>query len=174
MTHSIGFPPVAAPDARVLILGSLPGIESLRRRQYYGKPGNSFWWIMGHLAGANPELPYEARLTCLTQHKIALWDVCASATRPGSLDASIIANSVIPNDFAPFLSVHPDIELICLNGTAAATMFTKLVLPKLNPSQAAIRRERLPSTSPAHAALRPAQKLERWREILCPSPGGHA
>ena len=166
MTHSIGFPPVAAADARVLILGSLPGTESLRRQQYYAKPGNSFWWIMGQIANAAPDLPYAARLERLVQHRIALWDVCAAAIRPGSLDSSIVASSVIANDFAGFLAAHPLIRLICLNGGSAATMFTRLVLPQLAPPQAAIRRERLPSTSPAHATLRPAEKLEIWRAVL--------
>jgi hypoxanthine-DNA glycosylase len=166
MTHSIGFPPIARPDARVLILGSLPGTESLRVRQYYGKPGNSFWWIMGNLTGATPDLPYPHRLEILMRHHIALWDVCAEATRPGSLDASIVPQSVVVNDIAGFLHAHPAIELVCLNGTAASTMFAKRIVPTLTPAQAAIRRARLPSTSPAHASLRPAGKLEIWRKII--------
>jgi TDG/mug DNA glycosylase family protein len=166
MTRSVGFPPVSASDARVLILGSLPGGESLRRQQYYAKPGNSFWWIMGHLAGAAPELPYEERLRRLTGHGIALWDVCASATRPGSLDSSIVPASVVANDFAGFLKAHPRIVRIGLNGAAAAKMYARLVLPGLAAQQAALLRVVLPSTSPAHAARRPAQKLEIWREML--------
>jgi hypoxanthine-DNA glycosylase len=166
LTHSTGFPPVARADARVLILGSLPGTESLRLQQYYGKPGNSFWWIMGQLIGATPDLPYPARLETLQRHRIALWDVCKQATRPGSLDASIVPHSVVVNDIGGFLHSHPAIELICLNGTAAFTMFGKRIAPTLTPAQAALRRERLPSTSPAHAMLRPAEKLSIWRGVL--------
>jgi hypoxanthine-DNA glycosylase len=166
MTHCVGFPAVAEPDARVLILGSLPGAESLRRQQYYAKPGNSFWFIMGELAGASPDLPYAERLARLRASRVALWDVCAAATRPGSLDASIVPASVVANDFAAFLAAHPAIRLIGHNGASSFTLYQRLVLPGLPAAAAAIPRVRLPSTSPAHASLRPAQKLVVWREVL--------
>lgn len=161
-----GFPPVAAPDARVLILGSLPGRDSLRRQEYYARPANCFWWIMGELAGAGPELPYQTRLARLIERRIALWDVCASAIRPGSLDARIVAASVVPNDIAGFLAGHPLIETICLNGGAAAAMFARHIRPGLASAQAALPQRRLPSTSPAFAAQSRAAKLAVWKEAL--------
>ncbi len=162
----IAFPPVARADARVLILGSLPGEESLRRGEYYGKKANRFWWIMGALAGAPPEMPYPERLQRLQERRIALWDVCASAFRTGSLDSAIQRASVVPNDFAAFFAAHPQIALVCFNGRPAAKLYQDLVLPTVPSAAAAIRRAILPSTSPAHAAMPPETKLAQWRAVL--------
>ena len=159
----MGFPPVSRGDARVLILGSLPGERSLRLGQYYAHRANRFWWIMACLVGAAPELPYPTRLDRLRAHRIALWDVCAAAMRPGSLDANILSPSVEANDFAGFLGHHPEIRLICFNGGAAAGLFRRKVTAAL-PS--GVRTRQLPSTSPAHAALRPEEKLALWRAAL--------
>ncbi len=158
--QSVGFPPVAAADARVLILGSLPGAMSLARREYYAQPRNAFWTIMGALIGAAPELPYAERLDRLVAARIALWDVCASGFRPGSLDSAIRPGSVIPNDFGAFFAAHREIGVVCFNGAKAADLFARLV-PGLP-----VRRMVLPSTSPAHAGMPLATKLERWREGL--------
>ena len=157
---------MARPDARVLVLGSLPGQVSLSERQYYAQPRNDFWKIMGVLVGASSERPYADRLQALMAHRIALWDVCASAQRPGSLDASICHATVVVNDFAGFFRAHPHIGLICFNGRTAAELYRRFVLPALPESLQAIRREALPSTSPAHAAMRFDQKLARW-SIVC-------
>ncbi len=166
MAISQGFPPVAGQSAKILILGSLPGSESLRRKQYYAMPQNRFWWTMGQLFGAHPERPYEQRLETLLQAGIALWDVCHAAHRPGSLDSAIVGHTVIPNPFAPFLAAHPRIALICFNGSGAENLFNRFVLPTLAPAQAATARVRLPSTSPAHAAMRIEEKLAKWRSAL--------
>jgi hypoxanthine-DNA glycosylase len=158
--QSVGFPPVAAADARVLILGSLPGAMSLARREYYAQPRNAFWPIMGALVGAAPGLPYPARLERLMAARIALWDVCASGFRPGSLDSAIRPGSVVANDFAAFFAGHREIGLVCFNGAKAAELFSRLVGREL-----AVRRVVLPSTSPAHAGMPLAMKLERWRVV---------
>jgi len=162
---SQGFPPIARRDARVLVLGSLPGRESLRRRQYYAQPRNAFWPIMGALCGAGPQLAYRARARRLAASGIALWDVCRAAARAGSLDASIVARSVVVNDFGAFLARHPGIGLVCFNGRTAAALYRRHVLPALAPRLRALATLELPSTSPAHAALPPAAKLERWRAL---------
>ena len=163
--HSQGFPPVARRNARVLVLGSLPGQESLRRRQYYAQPRNAFWPIMGALCGAAPDLPYRTRTRRLAASGIALWDVCATAFRAGSLDASIVAGSVVVNDFGAFLARHIGIRLVCFNGRTAAALWRRHVLPALAPHAAGLATLELPSTSPAHAALPLAAKLERWRAL---------
>jgi TDG/mug DNA glycosylase family protein len=168
--HSQGFPPIARRDARVLVLGSLPGQESLRRRQYYAQPRNGFWPIMGALCGAGPELPYRARTRRLAAGGIALWDVCATAFRAGSLDAAIVAGSVVVNDFGAFLARHPAIRLVCFNGRTAAALYRRHVLPALGPAARALPTLELPSTSPAHAALPPAAKLARWRALAAELP----
>jgi hypoxanthine-DNA glycosylase len=161
-----GFAPVSRPGARVLVLGSLPGRVSLREQQYYAQPRNDFWKIMGALVGASPERPYADRLEALKAHRVALWDVCASAQRPGSLDASIRHATVVANDFVSFFQAHPQIDLICFNGRKAADLYRRFVLPALPEYLQTIRCESLPSTSPAHAAMRFEQKLARW-SIVC-------
>lgn len=166
---SVGFPPVARPDARVLVLGSLPGRMSLARRQYYAQPRNAFWKITGELFGFDPALDYESRLHCLAESHVALWDTCASAVRPGSLDARIRHDSVVPNDFGPFLLGHARIARICFNGATAAALFERRVLPGLPAPLQALPRLRMPSTSPAHAGVSHARKLAAWREALEPA-----
>jgi double-stranded uracil-DNA glycosylase len=162
----VAFEPVARTDARVLILGSLPGEESLRLGEYYGKKTNRFWWIMGELVGAAPDMAYADRLERLRQRHVALWDVCASAYRAGSLDKNILTPSVVPNDFAAFLAAHPQIALIGFNGRPAEKLFRDLVLSTLPATAAATPRAVLPSTSPAHASMPPTAKLALWRETL--------
>ena len=158
-----GFPPIAAPDARLLILGSLPGQASLAAHQYYAQPHNVFWLIMGELFGAGPDVPYEERAVRLRASGIALWDVCKAAVRPGSLDASIDLETVVINDFARFVHAHPRIAHVCVNGGTARRLYVKRVQPVLPDPLSALPLHLLPSTSPAHASLRFAQKLERWR-----------
>ncbi|HEX6734215.1 MAG TPA: DNA-deoxyinosine glycosylase [Azonexus sp.] len=161
-----GFPPVAAADARILVLGSMPGQASLDAVRYYAHPRNAFWRIMGELLRFAPELPYEQRLQRLTAAGIALWDVIAACERYGSLDADIVAGSVQANDFAGFFATHPGISRIYFNGMAAETAFRRHVQPGLAgrlPPQ-----HRLPSTSPAHAARGYAEKLSAWSVIVAP------
>jgi TDG/mug DNA glycosylase family protein len=162
---SAGFPPVARADARVLILGSLPGVASIEAQQYYAQPRNAFWRIMGELVGAGPELDYRSRLAQLERRRIALWDVAAMAVRPGSLDAAIVGSTVEANDFASLFARCRSIELICFNGAKAAELYRRRVLPGLDAASAAIASCRLPSTSPAHAGMSYEQKLDRWRIV---------
>lgn len=159
------FPPISAPDARILILGSMPGEASLTAQQYYAHPMNAFWRIMGELVGAGPDLPYPARTQILVAHRIAVWDVLKSCIRPGSLDASI--RDEAPNDFAQFFSGHPQLTHVALNGGKAAASFKKHAARHC-PAHVTITA--LPSTSPAHAARSFAEKLALWRAAL---PIGH-
>ena len=163
--ESRGFPPIAAPDARLLILGSLPGQASLAAHQYYAQPHNAFWRIMGELFGAGPDVPYDERAARLRASEIALWDVCQAAVRPGSLDASIDLETVVINDFERFFRGHPRIAHVCVNGGTAHRLYVKRVQPILPHPLSALPLHLLPSTSPAHASLRFAQKLERWRVL---------
>lgn len=161
---SFGFEAVAAPDARVLILGTLPGAVSLACGQYYAQPRNAFWKIMEELIGASPTLPYEKRVECLIAKRLALWDVCARAQRVGSLDAAI--KKMQPNDFTTFLLTHPEVTLICFNGAKAAAFFRRHVSPTLAPPASLIRQAVLPSTSPAHATVSFENKVAAWRAAL--------
>ncbi|MDP1536801.1 MAG: DNA-deoxyinosine glycosylase [Burkholderiales bacterium] len=160
------FAPIADVSARVLILGSMPGIESLRAGQYYAHPRNAFWRIMGDLVGASPDMPYVARTRRLKITGIALWDVLAACARVGSLDAAIDERSIIANDLVSFLARRPGIHHVFFNGATAERCFRVHVQPALETG--ALKLLRLPSTSPAHAARSYADKLCAWRAILKP------
>ena len=163
---SHGFAPVARADARVLILGTLPGQASLTAHEYYAQPRNAFWTIMGALFGATRDLPYPARLERLTHQRIALWDVCAAAHRPGSLDASIDLATLRPNRFDTFYEAHRRIERVCLNGQTAAKLYARYVWPLLDARARALPLCVLPSTSPAHASVPLARKHAAWAAAL--------
>ncbi len=156
------FEPVSDPDARILILGSMPGRRSLERNQYYAHPSNAFWKIMGELVGAHPEMPYQERLAVLRTAGIALWDVLDSCVRETSMDSDIRRESA--NDFSSFFARHPHITQVFFNGSKAEQCFRKFVLDKQ--SMPPLKLHRLPSTSPAHAGLRYADKLKAWRAVM--------
>ena len=159
------FPPIETGNVDTLILGSLPGRRSLEMQQYYAHPHNAFWKLIGIIFDADGELPYARRVKILTRHRIALWDVLAAATRPGSLDSSIVHASVRVNDFEAFFRAHPRLRRVFFNGRKAEQMFARFAVPKLGAEFPAIRYECLPSTSPAHAGMTFAKKLDRWRRI---------
>ena len=165
MTKSYSFAPVADAHACVLVLGSLPGRVSLAKQQYYGLPQNAFWKIMGELFGFAPAASYARRLECLRSNSVALWDVCRSAHRPGSLDSAIEHHSVRANDFASFFNNHPAVGAIFFNGAKAAMLYARLVSPVLPQEFQGLARTILPSTSPAHASLSYDAKLKRWAEV---------
>ena len=157
-----GFPAIARTDARVLILGSLPGARSILATQYYAHPQNAFWRIMRDIAGV--EGTYSERCEALMDRGIALWDVLSSSVRPGSMDADIQSDTAVANDFSEFLTVHDGVELICFNGQKAAQMFTRMVQPGLDNKK--LHFASLPSTSPAYASMSYVDKLAKWRSII--------
>lgn len=159
MNLSQGFPPAARADARVLILGSMPGVASLEAGQYYAFSRNAFWRIMAELFGAGPQLDYPLRLEKLNENHIALWDVIQTCHRPGSLDSSISDTGLATNDFIGFFKAHPHISHVCFNGQKAAGLFKKKVAPRLTGE---LQYHVLPSTSPANAAMGYAAKLKAW------------
>ncbi len=163
MPRIYSFPPVANAAARILILGSMPGQESLRAGQYYAHPRNCFWKLMGEFFGAGSELTYARRTLRLKKSGIALWDVLACCARTGSLDSAIDVRSMVPNDFPQFFSTHPRIRAVFFNGTTAERCFRMRVQPQLD--LPLLQFERLPSTSPAHAARSYAQKRTAWQAV---------
>lgn len=162
--HVHSFAPIADESSRVLILGSMPGRASLRAGQYYAHPRNAFWKLIGALFEIDAAAPYERRVAALRKRRIALWDVLASCTRATSLDSHIDESSVVVNDFAGFLRAHGKIRNIWFNGAKAEQLYRRHVLPELAGTDA-LQYHRLPSTSPAHAALSHVAKLEAWRVV---------
>lgn len=161
----IGFPPIAARNARVLILGSMPSVASLAKQQYYGHPQNAFWRIMGELFGAGPDLAYDERTQLLKKHRVAVWDVLRACERPGSLDTAIRCDSEIANDFPTFFRRHREIHTIFFNGQKSETAFRRHVFPAVESLARELTFSRLPSTSPAHAGRSLAEKLRAWRIV---------
>lgn len=100
--HCRSFPPIASPGSWVLILGTMPGKVSLREQQYYAHPQNLFWRITAEILGFDATSAYPLRVSSLKDHGVALWDVLQSCTRESSLDADIVAHTIVPNDFGRF------------------------------------------------------------------------
>ena len=152
-----GLPPVAPPDARLFILGSLPGDASLTARRYYAHPQNHFWRLVGEAIGEDLQsFDYEARLERLGERRIGLWDVIASAERRGSLDQAI--RSAGHNPLADYFAGFPALEAVALNGATAAAIGRKLL------AASGLTLIALPSSSPANTQPF-AQKAEAWRVL---------
>lgn len=166
MAKVTSFPPIARFDSEVLILGSMPGRESLAQGQYYAHPRNAFWYIMGQLCGAGPEIDYWKRKRILCEHRIAVWDVLRECDRSGSSDSAIMMATEIPNDFVTFFRNHQDIRTLFFNGRKAESAFRRHVEPTLGRPLDWIQKIPLPSTSPAYASLSWEQKLDRWQTVL--------
>jgi len=159
------FDPISDAASRVLILGSMPGKASLRAAQYYAHPQNAFWKILGALCDFDPGAAYAIRIAHLHRCGIALWDVMQSCVRESSLDSDIEEDSIVANPFGDFLDNHPQIHTVCFNGAKAEASWRRHVLPQL--AQAGeITYHRLPSTSPANASIRYADKVEAWKAAL--------
>jgi hypoxanthine-DNA glycosylase len=152
------FPPIADAATRVLVLGSLPGEESLARGQYYANPRNHFWRLIGAVIGAElVTLPYEARLEALLAAGIGLWDTVGAATRRGSLDGAIRLQDA--NDLAALATTLPGLRAIGFNGGKSAALgrpqlAERTDLPLLP----------LPSSSPAYTIPFEA-KLAAWMKL---------
>jgi hypoxanthine-DNA glycosylase len=157
-----GFAPVVDDEARLLILGSFPSVQSLATGQYYGNPRNAFWPITSALFGFELRAPYETRLAALQSNDVALWDVLHMCRRAGSSDAKIDPNTIVANDFGQLFATYTRIGRVYFNGRTAEKLFGRLV-----DVEAPVSFQLLPSTSPARA-MPPGQKLDAWR-VIAPS-----
>jgi hypoxanthine-DNA glycosylase len=143
----------------VLVLGTLPGEESLRRREYYAHPRNLLWPILAALVGAQLPANYAEKVALVIAHRVALWDVVAAGQRLASADSTI--RSEEPNRIDLLLDSHPAIQAVVFNGSTARRLYDRhfsrrphlVYLP-------------MPSTSPAHARLGFAEKLGEWQALL--------
>jgi hypoxanthine-DNA glycosylase len=164
--HNVaGLPLIAGPDARVLVLGSAPSVLSLREGEYYGNPRNAFWPVMTELLDRPPGEDYEARMRMLVEARIALWDVLASAVRPGSLDASIVGTTAVVNGFEAFFAGHPLVRAVFFNGQTARRFWDRGVEGR-QALPAGLALTTLPSTSPANAAKTLREKVAAWRQVV--------
>ncbi|MGE0798310.1 MAG: DNA-deoxyinosine glycosylase [Lautropia sp.] len=153
----IGLPPVHDRNARLLILGSFPGVASLAARAYYAHPRNQFWPILGALLEEPlAALPYADRVARVRSRGVAIWDVVDRCLRPGSLDASI--REAVANDFTALLERSPRLAAVAFNGRRAARSAPWF-------AERGLATFALPSTSPAHAGLSFERKLAEWRVL---------
>lgn len=152
------FPPVTDVRTRVLLLGSLPGEESLARGRYYANPRNQFWRLTGAVIECDLEpLAYGKRLEALLDAGIGLWDTVASARRDGSLDTAIREHQA--NDLASLIDGLPELRAVGFNGGRAAAIGRTMLGAGCRPELIA-----LPSSSPA--LTRPfADKLAEWIKL---------
>jgi len=170
------FAPINPVGAHALVLGSMPGVASLKATQYYAHPRNAFWPIIQAIVDGNPpsfaalhSLTYAQRKTLAAQAGIAVWDVLARCNRRGSLDSAIEMSSSVPNDVSLLLHKNPTITLIALNGKTAAKLYQRhhasdiASIVKTQDRPLAIHV--LPSTSPAMAPLTLAAQFANWQVI---------
>ena len=144
--------------SKVLILGSMPGPEALRKQQYYGFEGNHFWTLIPRLFGIGKPAPYEDRIKLVKQKGIALWDVLETCIRPTAMDSRI--KNPKPNRIPELLAAHPGIQAVFVNGRTAHKIFMKNFAGQINKPV-----YYMPSTSPAHAAMTLDEKLKKWALI---------
>jgi hypoxanthine-DNA glycosylase len=158
MTRLVGLPPVIGPQTRLLVLGSFPGVASLRAGQYYGHPQNQFWRILSAIWSVDlVGMDYPARLNAVRERGLGIWDVYAACEREGSLDADI--RSAELNDFGRVVAECPRLQAIAHNGGESfrhARHTQALGLPV----------HKLPSTSPANASWSFERKLAVWRVVF--------
>ena len=166
MNTVTGFDPIAGRDALILILGSMPSVQSLRAQEYYAHPRNAFWYIMSAMFADYRTLSYPQKKLLLVQNRIALWDVLSACQRKGSLDSAIRKETVVVNDFNAFFVAHPGIQAVYFNGSRAQQVYNQRVLSALDEQFSNLEYQRLPSTSPAMASLDREQKLKHWKTIL--------
>ena len=155
-----GFLPVHGESVEVLILGSFPSRQSLGKKEYYGNPQNHFWYIMEALFDIDRHLPYGVRISRLTGHRIALWDILPGCCRDGSADDRI--REPVFNDLAAFLKEHPSILLVALNGITTGHYYHQMNISTQVPVVI------LPSTSPANARISLPEKVSAWSIIRTP------
>lgn len=152
--------PVVDSSTKVLIVGSMPGKQSLEKQQYYGNPRNHFWPIIGELLHIEVPDDYGERMALLRKHAIGLWDTIEACERKGSLDAAI--RNEKPNDFHTLFQSYPNIELVLFNGSKAFDVFKKHIGLELLARRAY---KKMPSTSPIPGKNIKSfdEKVEDWR-----------
>jgi hypoxanthine-DNA glycosylase len=153
------FPPVINKKSKILILGSMPGVKSLKAQQYYGNPLNQFWLIMEDVLDCQFSTNYLEKLETLLRNDVALWDSIGSCTREGSLDSQIKNANV--NNVEGLIKEYKNIKAVFCNGQTSFNLFEK------NHSRFPLPSHPLPSSSPAFT--KPLKwKISQWKKIISP------
>lgn len=170
MTIKYGLAPVIDATSRVLILGTLPGAESLRQQRYYSGSRNQFWALLGGVFGASAGSTYAERLEFLAGHGIGLWDVLRSAERVGSSDAAIAQPE--PNALGELFARLPTLRRVAFNGTKAESLWLMYIVPRRDVPRESLTTTTLPSSSgsPGRYVLPFEEKLARWSAFLLERP----
>ena len=153
------FFPVVGKNPKILILGTIPGRKSLEMQEYYSHPRNIFWKIIFNLLKVTEKNTYSEKIELVKEKQIALWDVCYSCRREGSLDSNI--KDETPNQITNFLQKHPSIERIIFNGQKSREKYLKYFdcIERLEYYC-------LPSTSPANTGMNFQEKLVKWGNVI--------
>lgn len=158
MSRIVGFDPIVHGNDRILILGSMPSVESLHQSMYYANRTNRFWPMISSLYSVKTQTE-EEKLEALKVAKIALWDICHSCIRNGSSDSNI--KEVVQNDIPSLLLANPSIQKILCNGKTSY-QYLKKFYPELLDKTVV-----LPSTSAANAKFRLDDLMKVYKkEIL--------
>ncbi|CAA7387422.1 DNA-deoxyinosine glycosylase [Chryseobacterium fistulae] len=152
------FPPIIDDHSRILILGSIPGIKSLEKQEYYAHPQNKFWKIIFELFGEELTMDYTEKINMLKKKQIALWDVIDSCERKGSLDSEIRNEEA--NQIIELLEKYPNVKTIFCNGGKSYKNLQKIIGNNFKTPFYL-----LPSTSPLHT-ISFERKFESWKLIL--------
>ncbi len=150
--------PIEDEKSQILILGTMPGVESLKQQAYYGHPRNLFWKLIAGVTGETAPESYDDKKKYLLKHKIALWDMCQACIRSGSLDSNI--SDEVPNDITSFIAGHHHLKAIGCNGRESARMFRKYRVGIEN-----VTFIPLPSSSPANAGVSWEKKADEWSRL---------
>ena len=156
------FPPIAARDSKVLILGSMPSAASMNKSEYYGHPRNHFWPILFSLFNREYSLDYTVKKKLILDNRLAIWDAVASCRRSGSSDSSI--RDAAGPDFSSFFAEYIYIEYVFFNGIQAENIFRRVTKDNICLPEAT-GCKRLPSTSPANT-MSYQKKLEAWKDVI--------
>lgn len=158
-----GLAPIIDDKAKILILGSMPGTESLKKGQYYANKRNQMWEIMEEILKLQLPEEYPQRINVLKEHHIALWDVIHSCKRVGSLDSAITEEA--PNDFMTFFKQHSTLKIVGFNGNKAYQTFKTKIGFQDFPE---IQFLKLPSTSPVPGKNVKSfeEKVVEWSKVV--------
>lgn len=151
--------PILDEHTKLVILGTMPGVESLKQQAYYSHPRNLFWKLIAELTGKDVPLNYDDRTAFLLDHKIGLWDICKSCVREGSLDSNISEET--PTDLKALVAKYPNIECLAFNGQKAEKLYSKHFGSLSN-----VKELSLPSSSPANASVSWVEKVESWNKLI--------